>query len=78
MSAPAAYPPPRLIFWETTAGCNLACIHCRRITVADQLLPQDLTTAEAFSLIDQVAAFARPIFVLSGGCLLYTSPSPRD
>ena len=67
MSAPTVYPPPRLIFWETTAGCNLACIHCRRITVADQLLPQDLTTAEAFSLIDQVAAFARPIFVLSGG-----------
>ncbi len=62
-----AYPPPRLVFWETTAGCNLACIHCRRITVADQLLPQDLTTAEAFDMIDQIAAFARPIFVLSGG-----------
>jgi radical SAM protein with 4Fe4S-binding SPASM domain len=61
------YPPPRLIFWETTAGCNLACIHCRRITVADQLLPQDLNTQEAFNLIDQVAEFARPIFVLSGG-----------
>jgi radical SAM protein with 4Fe4S-binding SPASM domain len=61
------YPPPRLVFWETTAGCNLACIHCRRITVADQLLPQDLTTQKAFDLIDQVAAFARPIFVLSGG-----------
>jgi radical SAM protein with 4Fe4S-binding SPASM domain len=67
MHTVAAHPPPRLIFWETTAGCNLACIHCRRITVADQLLPQDLTTAEAFSLIDQVAEFARPIFVLSGG-----------
>ncbi len=67
MHTAAACPPPRLIFWETTAGCNLACIHCRRITVADQLLPQDLTTAEAFSLIDQIAAFARPIFVLSGG-----------
>lgn len=64
---PTFYPPPRLIFWETTAGCNLACIHCRRITVADQLVPQDLTTAEAFELIDQIAAFARPIFVLSGG-----------
>ncbi len=63
----SAYPPPRLIFWESTAGCNLACIHCRRITVADQLMPQDLTTQEAFDLIDQVAAFARPIFVLSGG-----------
>ncbi|RMG94180.1 MAG: radical SAM protein [Chloroflexi bacterium] len=61
------YPPPRLIFWETTAGCNLACIHCRRITVADQLLPQDLTTEEAFTLIDQIASFARPIFILSGG-----------
>jgi heme b synthase len=56
-----------LIFWETTAGCNLRCIHCRRITVADQLLPQDLNTAEAFNLIDQVASFAKPIFVLSGG-----------
>jgi radical SAM protein with 4Fe4S-binding SPASM domain len=61
------YPPPRLVFWETTAGCNLACIHCRRITVADQLVPQDLTTEEAFRLVDQIAAFARPIFVLSGG-----------
>ncbi len=61
------YPPPRLVFWETTAGCNLACIHCRRITVADQLVPQDLKTDEAFTLIDQIAAFARPIFVLSGG-----------
>jgi radical SAM protein with 4Fe4S-binding SPASM domain len=61
------YPPPRLVFWETTAGCNLACIHCRRITVADQLLPQDLSTQESFELIDQIAAFGRPIFVLSGG-----------
>lgn len=61
------YPPPRLVFWETTAGCNLECIHCRRITVANQLLPQDLTTAEAFAMIDQIAAFGQPIFVLSGG-----------
>jgi len=63
----SSYPPPRLIFWETTAGCNLACIHCRWITVADELLPQDLTTTEACTLIDQIASFARPIFVLSGG-----------
>ena len=60
---PSTYPPPRLVFWETTAGCNLACIHCRRITVANQLVPQDLNTAEAFRLIDQIAAFAHPIFV---------------
>ena len=61
------YTPPRLIFWETTAGCNLECIHCRRVTVADQLLPQDLSTAEAKAMIDDIAAFSRPIFVLSGG-----------
>ncbi|NDJ60688.1 MAG: radical SAM protein [Chloroflexi bacterium] len=61
------YPPPRLVFWETTAGCNLRCIHCRRVTLADQLTPQDLTTDEAFTLIDQMCAVGRPVFVLSGG-----------
>lgn len=61
------YPPPRLIFWETTAGCNLHCVHCRRITLADELTPQDLSTAEAFTLIDQIAAVGKPVFVLSGG-----------
>lgn len=61
------YPPPRLIFWETTAGCNLRCIHCRRVTVANQLTPQDLSTEEAFRLIDQIAAVGKPVFVLSGG-----------
>ena len=63
----SVYPSPRLIFWETTAGCNLECIHCRRITVADQLLPQDLSTQEAFDMIDEISAFAKPIFILSGG-----------
>lgn len=58
---------PRLVFWETTAGCNLRCIHCRRIDVADQLTPEDLTTEESKGLIDQIAAFSRPILVLSGG-----------
>lgn len=62
-----AYPAPRLVFWESTAGCNLECIHCRRITVADQLVPQDLNTQEVFTMIDEIAAFGRPIFVLSGG-----------
>ena len=61
------YPPPRLVFWETTAGCNLRCIHCRRITLADQLTPQDLSTEEAFGLIDEIADCGKPVFVLSGG-----------
>jgi AdoMet-dependent heme synthase len=61
------YPAPRLIFWETTAGCNLTCIHCRRMTVADQLLPQDLTTEESFRMVDELTSYGRPILVLSGG-----------
>jgi AdoMet-dependent heme synthase len=61
------YPPPRLIFWESTAGCNLRCIHCRRVTVADQLTPQDLSTPEVFEMIDEIAAVGKPVFVLSGG-----------
>ncbi len=62
-----AYPPPRLVFWETTAACNLRCIHCRRVTLADQLTPQDLTTEESFKLIDEIAETGKPVFVLSGG-----------
>jgi len=58
---------PRLIFWETTAGCNLRCIHCRRIDIADKLVPEDLTTAESKQLIDQIVAFCNPILILSGG-----------
>lgn len=67
MKTPQHYPPPRLIFWETTAGCNLACSHCRRITIADKLTPQDLNTEESYQLIDQITDFARPILILSGG-----------
>ena len=67
------YPPPRLVFWETTAGCNLRCIHCRRITIADSLLPQDLSTAEALNMVDQISAVGSPILVLSGGEPLFRS-----
>ena len=62
-----SYPAPRLVFWETTAGCNLSCIHCRRIDVADQLMPNDLSRAEAFALVDDIVKVGTPILVLSGG-----------
>jgi len=60
-------PPPRLVFWETTAGCNLECAHCRRLDVSRELMKNDLTTAEGLRLIDQIAAVGRPVLVLSGG-----------
>ncbi|HUJ08908.1 MAG TPA: radical SAM protein [Verrucomicrobiae bacterium] len=57
----------RLLFWETTAGCNLECIHCRRLDVSQQLMKTDMTTAESLRFVSQLAAFAKPILVLSGG-----------
>lgn len=55
----------RLVFWETTAACNLACRHCRRLQAGPA--PDELSTAEARVLIAGIAALGRPILVFSGG-----------
>jgi len=62
-----AYPWPRLVFWETTAACNLVCSHCRRTEVADAVSPDELSTQEAERLIDEMAGWGRTILVFSGG-----------
>jgi len=62
---------PRLVFWETTAGCNLRCHHCRRVDAVDQPSDNDLSSVEAFQLIDQIASLGRSILVFSGGEPLY-------
>jgi AdoMet-dependent heme synthase len=66
----APTPPLRLIFWETTKACNLECKHCRAVPVKG-LGPLDLTTPEAFALMEGIAEIARPVFILSGGEPLY-------
>jgi radical SAM protein with 4Fe4S-binding SPASM domain len=58
--------PLRLVFWETTKACNLTCRHCRAVPQIS-IGPGELTTARAFSLIDEVARVAKPVLVLSGG-----------
>jgi radical SAM protein with 4Fe4S-binding SPASM domain len=62
----------RLVFWEVTKGCNLRCIHCRA-TATELSSPTDLATRAALGIIDQIAAAANPILVLSGGEPLYRS-----
>jgi len=62
----SAAPPLRLVFWETTTGCNLRCIHCRA-SAAELSSPEDLSTEEALAFVDSLADFARPVLVLSGG-----------
>ena len=61
----------RLVFWETTSGCNLECVHCRRIDVAAELAKQDMTTEQGMAFIDSLAECAKPILVFSGGEPLY-------
>ncbi|MBI4386555.1 MAG: radical SAM protein [Elusimicrobia bacterium] len=57
----------RRVYWETTAGCNLRCIHCRRVDALWRPSPDELTTAEGKGLIDQLASAGKPVLIFSGG-----------
>ena len=57
----------RVLFWETTAACNLRCRHCRRGESRATAAPGELTTGEAVEFIRGVAFWSRPLLVLSGG-----------
>jgi radical SAM protein len=60
---------PRFVYWEATQACALACIHCRAAS-QPQRSPLDLSTAEAQSLLRQIAAFggdSLPQLVITGG-----------
>jgi heme b synthase len=57
---------PRVIAWESTRACNFACVHCRA-TAQKHPDPNQLTTQEAFQLVDQIASFCKPILIISGG-----------
>lgn len=59
-------PLPRLIAWEVTRTCNLSCVHCRAASV-DKPYPNELTTDECLKFLDDVASFAKPIIILTGG-----------
>lgn len=59
---------PALVFWETTRSCQLACRHCRA-EAQRQPAPGELSTAEGFRLINQLARFGPrpPVLVMTGG-----------
>lgn len=58
---------PFTIAWEVTRACAYACVHCRA-DAQPQRHPDELTTEEAFRLIDQLAEFGtRPILIFTGG-----------
>ena len=63
---------PFIVIWETTQACDLACLHCRA-SARPARDRGELSTAEAMGLMDNVRAFGRPLFVLTGG-----DPLKRD
>ena len=66
MSSALQAPPLRLVFWETTQACNLACKHCRASAVAWRD-PAELGFDEACRMMDGMQALGRPVLVFSGG-----------
>ena len=58
--------PLRLVFWETTTSCNLKCIYCRASAVEDRS-PDELDLQQSCDLLAEIASFAKPVIVLSGG-----------
>ena len=56
---------PRLISWNITSGCNLACDHC--YLAAAKVGSDELTTAEGLDLIAQMADMGTEMLILTGG-----------
>lgn len=56
----------RVLAWETTRACTLACPHCRAAAV-DFRDPDELTTREAFSMLESASKIGPSIIILSGG-----------
>jgi AdoMet-dependent heme synthase len=66
MTTTHTQPGPRLIAWEVTRSCPLACKHCRA-AARHTPYPGELTTDEGRRLLDNIASFSRPTMILTGG-----------
>lgn len=58
---------PKWIAWEITRRCNLNCVHCRSSSMLDAGDHPDFSFAQATSILDDIASYASPVVVLSGG-----------
>jgi len=58
--------PGPVVIWNLIRRCNLTCRHCYSVSV-DRDFPGELTTAEAFAVMDDLRAFRVPVLILSGG-----------
>jgi radical SAM protein with 4Fe4S-binding SPASM domain len=58
--------PPFIVSYSITTKCNLKCKHCYSESV-DQAAPDELTTEEAFRLMDDLARWGIRLLVIDGG-----------
>ena len=56
----------RMVAWELTRNCNLNCVHCRA-AASKGPHKEELTFAECKRILDQIAEFASPTIILTGG-----------
>ena len=56
----------RLVAWETTRRCNLACKHCRAVA-EDHPYDNELDTQASFKLLREIREVGEPIIILTGG-----------
>ncbi len=56
----------RLVAWEVTRSCNLACKHCRA-EAHPEPYENELSTDEAKALIDEFKLVGNPIIIFTGG-----------
>ena len=61
-----AIPVPRLVAWEVTRRCNLKCRHCRA-SAGECAVEGELSFDEAKTVVDDIASFAKPVLILTGG-----------
>ena len=57
---------PFTVALEITRACALACVHCRA-EAQPRAHPFELTTSEAFDVVDQIADLNPPVLVVTGG-----------
>ena len=56
----------RLVAWELTRSCNLACVHCRA-AARDCPYEGELSLSECMRVMDEIAEVGKPIIILTGG-----------
>jgi len=59
-------PPGPVVIWNLIRRCNLTCKHCYSIS-ADIDFKGELSTAEVFTVMDDLKSFGVPVLILSGG-----------